>query len=178
MAHFPNRPINTLGEAEVKAYLTHLSVGRNVAVATQQLALCAIVFLFLRVLEKPLGDFSDFVKAKRPRRLPVVLSQQEVQRLLSAISDDTFRLMAGMRLMECIRLRVLDVDFPYQKIHVRAAKGNKDRVVTLPKRYTEPLKQQFDKVRSLHQNDLAQGFGEVYLAEALARKYPSAPQAI
>jgi len=182
LLYFPDQSLGDIGEGQVRQYLSHLSVERNVAVSTQQVAMCAIVFLFRHVLNRPLGDFSDFIKAKRPRRLPVVLSRSEVQTLLTAIDDGTFRLMAsllygtGMRLMECIRLRVLDVDFDYQQIHVRAAKGNKDRVVPLPQCAIEALKQQLEKVRRVHQEDLTQGYGETYLPNALARKYSAAPK--
>jgi site-specific recombinase XerD len=110
-------PLQSLGELQVRSYLTHLAVGKNVAVATQRQALCALVFYFRHVIKKPLGDFSDFIKAKRPQRLPVVLSRDEIQRLIPAVNNDTFRLMVGLlygtgiRLMACVRLRVLDIDF-------------------------------------------------------------------
>lgn len=120
------------------------------------------------------------MRSKKPRRLPVVLSRDETHKLLLAIDNPTQRLMAnllygcGLRLMECIRLRVYDIDFTYQQIFIRDAKGNKDRIVPLPQRLIDPLRGQIDKVKILLREDLAQGFGEVYLPDALARKYPNA----
>ena len=124
-------------------------------------------------------DIGAFVRAKRPRRLPTVLTHGEVALLLQKLSG-TQRLMAalmygtGMRLMECSRLRVQDVDFGYGQITVRNAKGGKDRAVPLPEKAVEPLREHLLRVRELHQSDLAQGYGEVYLPDALSRKYPNA----
>lgn len=174
--------LDTLNEIHVKDYLTYLAVKRNVSISTQHIALSAIVFLFRHVKQVPLGDFSDFIKSKRARRLPVVLTQSEMRSLLKTIEDPSFNLLAsllygtGMRLMECIRLRVLDVDFGYQQIKVRNGKGGKDRVVPMPQYLISTLKQTIEKTRRIHNNDLADGYGEVYLPEALARKYPNAPR--
>jgi len=127
----------------------------------------------------PLGDLGDFVRAKKPRRLPVVLSRREVKLLLDQI-DGAYGLMAGLlygaglRSIECIRLRVKDVDFDYQQIVVRDAKGNKDRVVPLPKTYQPGLREHLKSRKELHDNDLAKGVGGVFMPPALARKYPSA----
>ena len=171
-----------LNEVHVKEYLTYLAVKRNVAISTQQIALSAIVFLFRHVKQIPLGDFSDFIKSKRPRRLPVVLTQEEMKQLLHTIDDPTFNLMAGllygagMRLMECIRLRVLDVDFGYRQIQVRDGKGGKDRVVPMPGYLREVLRRRIEETQHIHTLDLKDGYGEVFLPEALARKYPNAPR--
>ena len=160
-------------------FVEHLAVKGKVTASTQTQALCALVFLYDKVLERPLGDLGKLTRAKRPRRLPVVLSEIEAKSLIDAL-DGTHQLMAGllygsgMRLMECVRLRVQDVDFSYGQILVRNAKGQKDRVVPLPKRFTEPLRDHLAQVRRLHGDDLAQGLGEVYLPDALARKYPKA----
>jgi integron integrase len=179
---YSTREYIDLNETEVQHYLTYLSIKRNVAVATQQQALSALVFLFKQVFHRPLGDFSSFIKSKRQRRLPVVLSRGEMKRLLSCFNDETFILLAGllygtgMRLMECIRLRILDIDFDYGQIMVRAGKGGKDRVVPLPSLYIAALKKQIERVSTFHAADITKGYGEVYLPEALARKYPNAPK--
>lgn len=167
-------------ENEVKTFLEYLAVGRNVSASTQNQALNALVFLYNQVLQKPLENLGEFTRAKRPRKLPVVLSVQEVKRLLEAINDNTFALMAGLlyggglRLMECIRLRVHDIDFDYQQIFVRNGKGQKDRGVSLPKRYRIALQAHLDECQKLHAEDLERGFGAVYLPEALVKKYPNA----
>ncbi|HSH42432.1 MAG TPA: integron integrase, partial [Arenicellales bacterium] len=122
----------------------------------------------------------EFAHSRKPRRLPVVLSRDEVRRLFEHITNPTHRLMAailygcGLRLMECLRLRVLDIDTGYAQILVRDAKGKKDRVAPIPKRLSGDLERQLDKVRKLHAEDLEQGYGRVYIPEALARKYPNA----
>ncbi len=169
-----------LGDAEVKAFLQHLAVERLVTASTQNQALNALVFFAQQVLQQPLGDLDGFVQAKRPQRLPVVLTRAEVGKLLEHMQG-THGLMAsllygtGMRLMDCIRLRVKDIDFAYNQIVVRDGKGQKDRVVPLPQRLVEPLQQHLTTVKCLHQADLEQGYGAVFLPHALARKYPQAP---
>ena len=177
--HHWQDPVSLDGQA-IKTYLEHLVVKRNVAASTQSQALCALVFFYKQVLEIDLGEFSGFAHAKKPRRLPVVLSRQEVSALLARIEQPTYRLMTnllygcGLRLLECIRLRVFDVDFNYHQIIVRNAKGNKDRVVPLPKRLVGDLHEQISHVKTLQQDDLANGHGEVYLPNALAKKFPNA----
>jgi len=169
-----------LGDAEVRAFLQHLAVERQVTVSTQNQALNALVFFAQHILRQPLGDLDGFVRAKRPQRLPVVFTRTEVGKLLAHMHG-THGLMAsllygtGMRLMDCIRLRVKDIDFAYNQIVVRDGKGQKDRVVPLPQRLVEPLQQHLGTVKRLHQADLAQGYGAVYMPHALARKYPQAP---
>jgi len=169
-----------LGHAEVMAFLQHLAVERQVTASTHNQALNAWVFFYQHVLRQPLGDLDGFVRAKRPQRLPVVLTRTEVGKLLAHMHS-THGLMAsmlygtGMRLMDCIRLRVKDIDFAYNQIVVRDGKGQKDRVVPLPQRLVEPLQQHLGTVKRLHQADLAQGYGVVYMPHALARKYPQAP---
>lgn len=171
-----------LKETDIVRYLEHLVVYRNVAASTQSQALNALVFFYKNILERELKDFSGFRHAKKPRRLPVVLSREQVNQLLSQINNPVRNLMAsllygcGMRLMECIRLRVLDVDFEYQHIMIRNAKGGKDRVVPLPTRLIEPLKAQLVTVKQTHAEDIEKGFGSVYLPGALARKYSNAPK--
>ncbi len=169
-----------MGVANVKAFLEYLAVGRNVGASTQNQALNALVFLYNQVLLKPLENMGEFTRAKRPRKLPVVLSTTEVKKLFGAIEDRTFSLMAGLlygsglRLMECIRLRVQDVDFDYHQLVVRDGKGQKDRVVPLPEKYRNFFREHLDEVKRRHEEDLTQGFGEVYLPSALSVKYPHA----
>ncbi len=181
--HNMQDPGNLDGQS-VKAYLEYLVVKRHVAGGTQSQALCALVFFYKQVLEIDLGEFGNFAHSQKPRRLPVVLSRTEVASLLSKLEHPTYRLMAnllygcGLRLLECIRLRVFDIDFNYQQIVVRNGKGNKDRVVPLPKRLVHALREQIAFVKKLHEDDLADGHGDVYLPYALARKYPNAAKEI
>jgi len=168
-----------MGEKEVAAFLTHLAVDRNVAASTQNQALNALVFVYKHVLERPLGDIADAVRAKRPARLPVVLSQDEVRRLLAELRGAQWLLAclqygSGLRLMESIRLRVKDLEFDRRAVIVREGKGGKDRVVTLSDALVEPLQRHLASRRNLFDQDSAQGFGSVYLPHALARKYPNA----
>lgn len=168
-----------MGEMEITVFLNHLAVERNVAAATQNQALSALLFLYRDVLERKLAWLDQIQHAKKPVRLPTVLSPSEVQRLLSGL-DGSKWLMAsllygcGLRLMECLQLRVKDVDFAYRQIIVRDGKGGKDRVTMLPERLLDPLRDHLGKVRLLHQQDLAAGHGDVYLPHALSVKYPRA----
>ena len=170
---------STLGEREVTAFLSHLASDRNVVAATQNQALAALLFLYGKVLEVNLGWLDDMVRAKRPVRLPSVLSPDETSALLAQLKGVHW-LMAGLlygsglRLMECLRLRVKDVDFAYHQILVRDGKGGKDRVTMLPERLLQPLHEQLGEARRLHAIDLREGYGEVHLPYALARKYPRA----
>jgi len=167
------------GAAEVRLFLNYLSIQRQVSSSTQNQALNALVFLYKQVLGRDLGELEEFVRARRPRNLPVVLSRQEVTALLSQLQG-TNRHMAsllygtGMRLLEGLRLRVQDIDFDYRRIHVHQAKGNKDRYVPLPGTLVDELHRQIEVVTQLHEQDLAAGHGEVNLPNALARKYPNA----
>ena len=168
-----------MGEAEVAAFLSYLAMERNVAAATQNQALSAILFLYTNVLGRDLDWLKDVARAKHPRRLPVVLSRDEIQRVLAwmvGINSLLARLMygTGMRAMESLQLRVKDVDFAYRQVIIREGKGNKDRVAPLPETLVEALQIQLARVRDLHNRDLAEGFGTVYLPHALARKYPKA----
>ena len=180
LAFCADTPEEQLGAADVQRFLTHLAVDRSVAANTQNVAYNAVAFLFEKVLERPLGEVR-FAKVRRPARLPVVLTRDEAMRLLDQM-EGTFGLLArlmygtGMRLMECVRLRVADVDFGQQLIVVRDGKGAKDRIVPLPQRLREPLKTHLERVRAQHQLDLEQGAGAVFLPDALARKYPNAPK--
>jgi integron integrase len=168
-----------MGEAEVAAFLSALAVKHEVSASTQNQALNALLFLYGAVLERPLGDVRGVVRAKRAQRLPLVLTPEEVGSLLHSI-DGAHWLPAclmygsGLRLMETVRLRVKDLDFDHRAILVRDGKGRKDRVVTLPDEVIVPLKGQLEAVKLVHAKDLGDGFGEVTLPHALARKYPAA----
>ncbi len=168
-----------MGAAEINQFLTHLAVVGNVAASTQNQAFSAILFLYQKVLEADPGVIAGAVRANRPRRLPVVLSRDEVRAVLGQM-DGTPRLIGlllygtGMRLLECLRLRVKDLDFTLHQVTVREGKGNKDRRTMLPTSVHRELMEQLQRVRELHDEDSRQGFGEVYLPHALARKYPNA----
>lgn len=168
-----------MGEIEISQYISYLAVKRNVAASTQNQALNAIVFLYKQVLERELGDFGSMERAKRPKRLPTVLTKNEADLVLTVMSG-TNSLMAkllygcGLRLMECLRLRVKDIEFEGNQVTVRDGKGHKDRVTMLPIQLKPQLIKHLRKVRIIHEQDLKRGFGEVYLPCALSRKYPNA----
>jgi integron integrase len=170
-----------LGEADVQAYLSHLALNKHVSASTQNVALSALLFLYKHVFGRELAKV-DAVRAKRPKRLPTVFSRDEVARILTALEQEPppFRLVlsllygTGMRLMEGLRLRVKDVDFDYRSVTVRDGKGNKDRVTVLPASLIAPLHEQLEVAKRVHNSDLREGFGEVLVPDALARKYPNA----
>jgi integron integrase len=170
-----------MGAAEVSAFLSHLAVEGAVAASTQNQALNALVFLYARVLDRPLAELGGIVRARKPRRLPVVLSPAEVSRLLDRLSGSP-RLVAsllygsGLRLLEALQLRVKDIDLARSEVLVREGKGRRDRVTVLPGKIVPALRSHIERVRALHARDLAQGFGEAPLPGALARKYPNAPR--
>jgi integron integrase len=168
-----------MGAEEVEAFLTHLAVAGNVSASTQNQAKAALLFLYTQVLGVEVGWLKRVTSAKAGRRLPVVLTEEEVRALLAGLSGVHWLLAsllygAGLRLMEAVRLRVKDVDFARREIVVRDGKGGKDRVTVLPARLIEPLRQQLAKARELHELDRLAGYGEVYLPFALDRKYPRA----
>jgi integron integrase len=168
-----------LGSAEVETFLSTLATVGEVAAGTQNQALSAILFLYREGLRINLPWLKNVVRAKRPRRVPVVLALDEVTRLLAAMDGRTWLLASllygtGMRLMECLRLRVKDIDFARNEIVVRDGKGGKDRRTMLPRTLVEPLQREMERARQLHACDLAAGFGEARLPHALARKYPRA----
>ena len=168
-----------MGKNEVERFLSYLAEKRNVAAATQKQALNALIFLYKKVLDVDLGDGIASTRSKRRLNLPTVLTQEEVSRLLGKMKKK-HALMAkllygcGLRLLECIRLRVKDVDFGQGKVYIRNAKGGKDRVVFLPDSIQQELKEQIEYVIALHTKDIGEGFGEVYIPEALSRKYSNA----
>lgn len=161
-----------MGAAEVERFLSDLAVRRDVAASTQNQALSALLFLYRDVLGIELPWMENVVRAKRPRRLPVVLSQEEVRRLLAAMDGRPWLLASllygtGMRLMECLRLRVKDVDFARDEITIRDGKGGKDRRTMLPRSLVEPLQREIERARCLHQQDLSDGYGATRLPHAL-----------
>ncbi len=170
---------NQLGEADIERFLSNLAVTHKVAAATQNQALSAILFLYQKVLGRELEWMENVTRAKRPVRLPVVLTRDETQRTLQQLEGTralVLKLMygTGMRLMEALRLRTKDIDFGYRQIIVREGKGFKDRVVPLPEAMVAPLSTQLEKARSQHLADLDAGFGSVELPYALAKKLPNA----
>ena len=176
--HGPRHP-RELGAPEVVAFLEDLAGPGKVSASTQNQALNALVFLYRHVLERELGSLGEFARAQRPERLPVVLSVEEVRQVLAAL-EGTQRLIgqllygAGLRLLEVLRLRVKDVDLARLQLVVRSGKGDKDRVTMLPVSVAEVLRAHLVEVRRVHAAELAAGRGEVWLPEALARKYPRA----
>jgi integron integrase len=166
-----------MAEPEVNVFLTHLAVERKVSPSTQSQALSGLLFLYRYVLGVELGELGELVRAKRMRRLPVVLTRDEVKEVLAAEEDLGRRLIlellygTGMRLLEGLRLRVKDLDLAQRQVVVRDGKGRQDRVTVLPARLEAPLRKHLQEVRSLHRGDLERGHGEVHLPYALARKY-------
>lgn len=171
-----------MGGAEVERFLTHLAVERKVSAATQNQARSALLFLYREVLGIELPWLDNVVPAKASKRLPVVLTPREARALLHELNGTMWLVTSllygtGMRLLEGLRLRVKDVEFERREIMVRAGKGNKDRVTVLPENLILPLQKQMEKARQLHDKDLAEGYGSVYLPDALAVKYPQAAKA-
>jgi len=172
-----------MGKTEIDAFLSHLATDRNVAQSTQSQALNAIIFLYRHVLDKPVEGQIEPVRAKRHPRPPVVMTKNEVKSVFSQMQG-THLLMAkilygcGLRLMECIRLRIQDLDFERSFLYIRAAKGGKDRTTIFPKSIREELQNHVDRAGRLHYEDLSQGLGEVYLPNALSKKYPGAARDI
>jgi integron integrase len=168
-----------LGEKEVAQFLSALAVEKRVSAATQSQALSALLFLYREVLDQRVAWIDDIVRAKRPQRLPVVLTRAEVKLLLERLEGvqwlmASFLYGAGLRLLECLRLRIKDVDVVANQLIIREGKGNKDRITMLPTVVKAPLVAHLERVRALHESDLVQGFGKVYLPNALERKYPHA----
>lgn len=170
-----------MGAKEVRAFLVHLAVERDIAASTQNQALAALLFLYRNVLDQQLDDLGEIPAAKRPTRLPTVFTREEARAVLAELNGRP-RLMAsllygsGLRLMECLRLRAKDIDFDQHHLVVRDGKGAKDRATMLPDSVSEPLRRHLERVKLLHEQDLGNGFGSVHLPHALARKYPNAPK--
>ncbi len=172
-----------ISENEISEFLTYLAVKKNVAASTQNQAFNALLFLYKKVLKQKIGLIDDVERAKKPAKLPVVFTKKETSEILLRIDGGkgSFKwLMAsllygsGLRLMECVRLRIKDIDFEMNQITVRSGKGNKDRITVLPEKLKESLQQHINKVKALHEDDLKNGYGSVYLPFALEKKYKNA----
>jgi integron integrase len=169
-----------MGEPEINSYLTHLPVKEKVSASTQNQALSALLFLYRHVLGREVGDLGEVIRARKPTRLPVVMTREEVKSVLSNLTGDKLLMAslmygAGLRLMECLRLRVQDIDFSRNEILVRDGKGAKDRITMLPESLKSPLQKHLQTVNVIHEKDLSEGWGKVLLPFALDRKYPNAP---
>jgi integron integrase len=168
-----------MAETEVNQFLTHLAIKEKVSASTQNQALSALLFLYRYVLRRPLGQLGEVIRAKKTKRLPVVLNREEVKAVFRRLRGEP-RLIAvlmygtGMRLMECLRLRVKDIDFGVGEILIRQGKGDKDRRTMLPEKVKAPLLEHLKGVQQIHEQDLAAGYGRVPLPSALNRKYPNA----
>jgi integron integrase len=176
--HDKRHPLE-MGEPEINRFLSHLAVQGDVSASTQTQALSALLFLYRHVLDKALLQLDDVVRATRPAKLPTVLDRGEVHALLSRLDGDhrlaaTLLYGSGLRLLEALRLRVKDVDFALNQLTIHDGKGAKDRRTMLPRSLKEPLQIHLEAVKALHDADLKDGYGEVYLPDALARKYPGA----
>jgi integron integrase len=169
-----------MGEPEINTFLTHLAVKEKVSASTQNQALSALLFLYRHVLGREVGDLGEVIRARKPKRLPVVMTREEVKTVLRHLEGDKWLMAslmygAGLRLMECLRLRVQDIDFERNEILVRDGKGAKDRMTMLPESLKSPLQVHLRRVKTIHEKDLADGWGRVLLPGALDRKYPNAP---
>ncbi|HEY3303021.1 MAG TPA: integron integrase [Candidatus Binatia bacterium] len=176
--HNKRHPVE-MGEKEIARFLSSLATDSHVSASTQNQALNAVLFLYREVLRKEIGYVEGVVRAKRPHRLPVVLTRQEVKSILGVLGHSDWLMVmllygAGLRLLECLQLRVKDIDFAGNQILVRAGKGDKDRHTMLPAAVKEPLTKHLDLIRRQHQRDLEHGTGRVSLPNALERKYPNA----
>lgn len=170
-----------MGEPEINAFLTHLAVKERVSASTQTQALSAILFLYRHVIGREVGDLGHVIRARKPKRLPVVMSREEVKTVLANLSGDKWLMASlmygtGLRLMECLRLRVQDIDFTRKEILARDGKGAKDRITMLPESLKAPLEDHLKRVKAIHERDLAEGWGRVLMPSALDRKYPNAPK--
>lgn len=168
-----------MGESEIRQFISHLAVNENISASTQTVALSALLFLYRDVLKRELPYVTNIERARKPKRLPTVFTREETKRILARLEATHWLIGgllygSGLRLMECLRLRVKDIDFTYSQITVRDGKGEKDRVTMLPAKLKQPLVRHLEKVKVLHEQDLAAGYGEVFLPYALARKYPNA----
>jgi len=169
-----------MGELEINAFLTHLAVKEKVSASTQNQALSALLFLYRYVLGREIGDLGNVIRARKSKRIPVVMTREEVKTVLGCLPGDKWLMTslmydAGLRLMECLRLRVQDIDFSRKEITVRDGKGGKDRITMLPGSLAKLLREHLQRVKIAHEKDLADGWGRVQMPMALDRKYPNAP---
>jgi integron integrase len=165
-----------MGEPEIDAYLTHLAVKEKVSASSQNQALSVLLFLYRHVLDREIGDLGEVIRARKPRHIPAVMTREEAKAVLSHLKGDKWLMAslmygAGMRLMECLRLRVQDVDFARNEILIRDGKGAKDRITMLPESVKAKLQEHLMEVKKIHERDLADGWGRVQMPTALDRKY-------
>ncbi|HEU19117.1 MAG TPA: integron integrase [Deltaproteobacteria bacterium] len=168
-----------MAEPEINAFLTHLAVKEKVSASTQNQALSALLFLYRHVIGREIGDLGEVIRARKPKRLPVIMARDEVKAVLMNLAGDKWLMVSlmygtGMRLMECLRLRVQDINFSGKEILIRDGKGAKDRITMLPDTLNTPLREHLKKVKEIHDRDLADGWGCVVMPGALDRKYPNA----
>lgn len=176
--HGKRHPLE-LGAEHIRAFLAHLAIEEHVSASTQNAALCALLFLYREVLKVDLPRIDGIERAQQPTKVPTVFSKSEVQAILAQLDGMSWLMAsllygAGLRLMECLRLRVKDIDFGYRQITVREGKGATDRITVLPHTLIKPLREQMSAAHTLHCADLKEGFGAVYMPYALAEKYPKA----
>ena len=178
--HQGRHPVE-MAEADINRFLTHLAVTEQVSASTQNQALAVLLFLYRYVIGRNVGDLGEVIRARKSERLPVVMTREEVKAVLANLTGDKWLMTslmygAGLRLMECLRLRVQDIDFSRNEILVRDGKGAKDRITMLPESLNAPFQDHLKKVKAIHEKDLADGWGRVLLPDALDRKYPNAPE--
>jgi integron integrase len=169
-----------MAEPEINAFLTHLAVKMKVSASTQNQALSALLFLYRHVIGQEIGNLGEVIRARKPKRLPVVMSRDEVKAVLAYLTGDKWLMASlmygsGLRLMECLRLRIQDIDFSRNEITVRDGKGAKDRITMLPESLKSPLNDHLRKIKAIHKKDLSAGWGRIFMPNALNRKYPNAP---
>ena len=169
-----------MAEPEMNQFLTHLAVKEHVSASTQNQALCALLFLYRYVIGRKVGDLGEVIRARKPMRLPVVMTRDEVKAVINHLTGEKQLMISlmygtGLRLMECLRLRIQDIDFSRNEITIRDGKGAKDRMTMLPESLKPLLKDHLQRVKSIHEKDVVEGWGKVQLPDALARKYPNAP---
>ncbi len=176
---YHGRPPAEMAEPEINRFLTHLAVTEKISASTQNQALAALLFLYRHVIGRDIGDLGEVIRARKPERLPVVMTREEVRAVLANLTGDKWLMAsimygAGLRLMECLRLRVQDIDYARSELLIRDGKGAKDRMTMLPESVKAPLQDHLQQVQAVHQQDLAEGWGRVVLPHALDRKYPNA----
>jgi len=176
--HNKRHPVE-MAEPEINAYLTHLAVKEKVSASTQNQALSALLFLYRHVLDREIGDLGEVIRARKPRHIPVVMTREEVKAVLGHLHGDKWLMAnlmygAGLGLMECLRLRIQDVEFARNEITIRDGKGAKDRVTMLPVSLKTPLQKHLQTVKNIHEKNLGDGWGRVQMPFALDRKYPNA----
>ena len=168
-----------MAEPEINAFLTHLAVKEKISASTQTQALSALLFLYRYILNREIGDLGELIRARKPKRVPVVMTREEVKAVLGHLTGDKWLMAslmygAGLRLMECLRLRVQDIDFGRNEITIRDGKGFQDRMTMLPESLKKPLQDHLRKAKAIHEKDLSAGWGRVQMPYALDRKYPHA----